>query len=268
MGGPRTGLWHPGMIAASMLFALKKILSALLLPPVSSILLAFVGLWIARRHRRTGIAVVVLSLLSVLALSWPPVADWLVRSLERYPAVAPAQLSRTQAIVVLGGGADTVAPEYGVDALSRGARERVRYAAHLQQQTGLPILATGGTLGGARPEALVMKDVVEREFKGRVPWTEVHALDTHGNAENSAALLKAAGIERIALVTHGWHMVRAARAFERAGLQVLPAPMGFKGGQARKLYRMLPRASALSDSSLALHEWLGILAQHGLHKAD
>ena len=37
--------------------------------------------------------------------------------------------------------------------------------------------------------------------------------------------------------------------------------MGFKGGQARQLYRVLLRASALSDSSLALHEWLGILAQ-------
>ena len=83
------------------------------------------------------------------------------------------------------------------------------------------------------------------------------------NAERSAVLLKAAGIERIALVTHGWHMVRAAKTFERAGLQVLPAPMGFKVGQARKLYRVLPRASALADSSLALHEWLGILAQHG-----
>ncbi|MNL73851.1 hypothetical protein D3C87_1993760 [compost metagenome] len=58
-------------------------------------------------------------------------------------------------------------------------------------------------------------------------------------------------------------MVRAAKTFERAGLQVLPAPMGFKGGQVRKLYRVLPRASALADSSLALHEWLGILAQHG-----
>ncbi|WP_298210373.1 YdcF family protein [Acidovorax sp.] len=246
-----------------MLFALKKIFSALLMPPVSSILLAFVGLWMARRHPRTGMAVVVLSLLSVLALSWPPVADALVRSLERYPAVAPKQLpaSKTQAIVVLGGGADTVAPEYGVDVLSRGARERVRYAVYLHQQTGLPILATGGSTGGTRAEALVMKDVVEREFKGRVRWTEEESLDTRSNAEKSAAVLKAAGIERIALVTHGWHMVRAAEAFERAGLQVLPAPMGFKGGQTRRLYRVLPRASALADSSLALHEWLGILAQ-------
>lgn len=248
-----------------MWFALKKILSALLLPPVSSILLALVGLWIARYHRRTGITVVVLSLLSVLVLSWPPVSDALVRSLEHYPAVVPKDLpsSKVQAIVVLGGGADTVAPEYGVDVLSRGARERVRYAVYLQQQTGLPILATGGSTGGTRAEALVMKDVVEREFRGRVRWTEVESLDTRSNAERSAVLLKAAGIERIALVTHGWHMVRAAKTFERAGLQVLPAPMGFKGGQARKLYRVLPRASALADSSLALHEWLGILAQHG-----
>ena len=239
-----------------MWFALKKILSALLLPPVSSILLALVGLWIARYHRRTGITVVVLSLLSVLVLSWPPVSDALVR-----PKDLPS--SKVQAIVVLGGGADTVAPEYGVDVLSRGARERVRYAVYLQQQTGLPILATGGSTGGTRAEALVMKDVVEREFRGRVRWTEVESLDTRSNAERSAVLLKAAGIERIALVTHGWHMVRAAKTFERAGLQVLPAPMGFKGGQARKLYRVLPRASALADSSLALHEWLGILAQHG-----
>ncbi|UCU99370.1 YdcF family protein [Acidovorax radicis] len=251
-----------------MLFALKKILSALLLPPVSSVLLAFVGLWIARYHRRTGLTVMVLSLLSVLALSWPPVSDALVRSLERYPAVTPAQLARVQAIVVLGGGADIVAPEYGVDVLSRGSRERVRYAAYLQQQTGLPLLATGGSSGGMRAEALVMKDVVERDFKGRVRWTEAQSLDTRSNAEHSAAMLKAVGIQHIALVTHGWHMVRATGDFERAGLQVLPAPMGFKGGQARKLYRALPRASALADSSLALHEWLGILVQRGSPRAD
>ena len=72
-----------------MLFALKKILSALLLPPVSSIVLALFGLWLARYHRRTGNTLVVLSLLSVLVLAWPPVSDALVRSLERYPAVTP-----------------------------------------------------------------------------------------------------------------------------------------------------------------------------------
>lgn len=248
---------------ASMWFLLKKILSAVLMPPVLSILLAFVGLWIARRHRRTGLLIAVLSLLSVLALSWPPVSVALVRSLERYPSIAQADLARAQAIVVLGGGADATAPDNGTDVLSRGARERLRYAVALQRQTGLPLLATGGSFGGARAEALVMKDVAEHELRGRVRWTEVHSLDTQGNAANSAPVLKAAGIERIALVTHGWHMVRAADLFRRQGLEVLPAPMGLTYTSSHRLQRLLPRASALADSSLALHEWLGILAQRG-----
>lgn len=249
------------------MFILKKVLSAALLPPTSSVLLALLGLWIARRHRRTGVALTVLSLLSILALSWPPVSDALVRSLERHPAIAPAALkqARVQAIVVLGGGSYTMAPEYGQDVLSRGARERVRYAAYLQQETGLPLLVTGGSPDGSRAEALIMQEVIEREFKGRVRWVEGGSLDTASNAAQSAPLLRAAGLERIALVTHGWHMPRAVEAFEQQGLTVLPAPMGFKGPQTRRLFRVLPRASALADSSLAVHEWLGLWAQRWSH---
>lgn len=246
-----------------MWFVLKKTLSALLMPPVLSILLAFVGLWIARRYRRTGLSMAVLSLLSVLVLAWPPVSDALVRSLERHPPIPDELLARAQAIVVLGGGADATAPDNGQDALARGARERLRYAVALQRQTGLPLLTTGGALGGARPEAQVMKEVAERELRGRVRWVEPRALDTQGNAELSVPMLKAAGIQRIALVTHGWHMVRAAHLFRRQGLEVYPAPMGFVPAASSRLQRVLPRASALVDSSLALHEWLGILAQRG-----
>lgn len=251
------------MIAPAMWFVFKKILSAVLMPPVLSILLAFVGLWVARRHRRTGLSLAVLSLLSVLVLSWPPVSEALVHSLERHPPIAPELLARAQAIVVLGGGVDATAPENGQDVLARGARERLRYAVSLQRQTGLPLLATGGALGGNRPEAEVMKEVAERELRGRVRWVEPQALDTEGNARLSAPLLKAAGIQRIALVTHSWHMVRAAHLFRRQGLEVYPAPMGFAPPPPSRLQRVLPRASALVDSSLALHEWLGILVQRG-----
>lgn len=245
-------------------FIFKKIVSAVLMPPVLSILLAFVGLWIARRHRRTGLGMAILSLLSVLVLSWPPVSDALVRSLERHPPVTPDQLARAQAIVVLGGGADAIAPDNGQDALARGARERLRYAVMLQRQTGLPLLATGGALGGARPEAEVMKEVAVRELRGRVRWVEPRALDTQDNARLSAPLLKAAGVQRIVLVTHGWHMVRAAHLFQSEGLEVIPAPVGLTPPASQRWQRMLPRASALMDSSVALHEWLGILAQRVL----
>ena len=216
-----------------MLFALKKILSALLLPPVSSIVLALFGLWLARYHRRTGNTLVVLSLLSVLALSWPPVSDALVRSLERYPAVTPRQLpeSKVQAIVVLGGGADTVAPEYGVDVLSRGARERVRYAAYLQQQTGLPVLATGGSTGGTRAEALVMKDVVEREFKGRVRWTEVESLTpaTTPPGRPSCSRPQASSASRLSPTAGTWCVPPGT--LSRPGCRCCRRPWASKGGR-------------------------------------
>ena len=83
-----------------------------------------------------------------------------------------------------------------------------------------------------------------------------NATQRHMSAEDVYRTLLQQGLD-VGMAT----IYRVLAQFEQAGLQVLPAPMGFKGGQARKLYRVLPRASALSDSSLALHEWLGILAQ-------
>ncbi|GAA4426827.1 YdcF family protein [Acidovorax lacteus] len=243
------------------MFLLKKVLTALLMPPMVCVLLALLGLWIARRHRRTGTALTLASLLSLLVLSTPLVADGLLKGLQSAGPATPQALAPAQAIVVLGGGAYTLAPEYGLDALSRGARERVRYAAHLQRMTGLPLLATGGAPDGTRPEAVIMKEVIERELRGRVRWVESESLDTASNARRSAPLLKAAGVRRVALVTHGWHMRRAAWWFEREGLEVIPAPMGLRPPRPQGWTAVLPRAASLADSSLALHEWLGILAQ-------
>jgi uncharacterized SAM-binding protein YcdF (DUF218 family) len=93
---------------------------------------------------------------------------------------------------------------------------------------------------------------------------EPRALDTQDNARLSAPLLKAAGVQRIMLVTHGWHMVRAAHLFQSEGFEVIPAPVGLTPPASQRWQRMLPRASALMDSSVALHEWLGILAQRAL----
>jgi uncharacterized SAM-binding protein YcdF (DUF218 family) len=43
----------------------------------------------------------------------------------------------------------------------------------------------------------------------------------------SAKILKQEGIAHIYLVTHFWHMPRAQAVFEKYGLKVTPAPMGF-----------------------------------------
>ena len=249
------------------MFYVKKILSALVLPPLGLILLAFFGIWLMRRHPRLGRGITAIALLALAVLSLPPVADALMHGLETSPPVSAPALARAQAIVVLGGGTYSAAPEYGDDTVSRWTLERVRYGAYLQKHSGLPILVTGGAPFGGRPEGEAMKETIERDFHGRVQWAENASRDTAENAVYSAAMLKSAGIKRIALVSHGWHLPRAIALFERQGLEVIAAPTVFATPGPSLFARALPSAAWLNESSMALHEWLGILVDQMMKKA-
>lgn len=243
------------------MFFLKKLLSALVLPPAGPLLLALYGLWLARRHPRSGRAVALVAVLGLLALSLPPVAGALMRGFEQPRPIQASELARAQVIVVLGGGIYEVAPEYGGDTVSNATLARVRYGAYLQRNTGLPILVTSGAPFGGRPEAETMKDAIEGEFAGKVRWSEAASRDTAENAAFTARMLKEEGISRIALVSHAWHLPRAIELFERQGLEVYPAATGFTTRTYSLFAFMLPSAGALQRSSYVLHEWLGILVQ-------
>lgn len=86
-------------------------------------------------------------------------------------------------------------------------------------------------------------------------------MDTADNAQMSAVILKAAGIARVVLVTQAFHMPRARRLFEAAGLSVVPAPTDFKGLRrpAVDVFDFLPQAQASQTTYYALHEYLGLV---------
>lgn len=204
-----------------------------------------------------------LSLAGLLFLSTPWVAGLLLNSLQRYPPINHDQLAKCQAIVVLGGGIYRDAPEYAGDTVGFVSLERLRYALHLSKLTKLPILATGGSPAGGLSEAEAMRNSSEDDFGGQIQWIEVQSNDTQSSAQMSAALLKSHGVNRIALVSHAWHLPRAAANFEATGLTVFHAPMGFTR-PTKDAWAFIPSATALAASSRALHEWLGLLAiQHG-----
>lgn len=242
---------------------LKNIVAALVLPPAGLVLLAFFGLWLARRHARTGRTIAFLATLALLALSLPLVGQALMRSLEVRPTISGQDLARAQAIVVLGAGTYFMAPEYGSDTVNAFALERLRYGAALQKRSALPILVTGGSPFGGRPEGEAMKEAIERDFYGKVQWVERESRDTRENALYSARLLKSAGVERIALVSHAWHLKRASAHFQAQGLEVIPAPMGYSTSTPDWVARLLPSAGALWTSSRSLLEWLAIAVQGG-----
>ncbi|HET8791738.1 MAG TPA: YdcF family protein, partial [Modicisalibacter sp.] len=120
------------------------LLKYLALPPLINVLLVVAGLLLLKRWRWLGGSLVALGLITLLALSTPLASYWLRVSLQPYAPPTPAELSRAEAIVILGGGRDYGAPEFGWgDAPSNTTWRRLAYGAWLARRTELPILVTG-----------------------------------------------------------------------------------------------------------------------------
>lgn len=222
--------------------------AAWLLPPTLLVLLALVGVLAPRRWRAAGRALAVAALLLLLAASLPAVALALLRTLEP-PPLTPAAARGAQAIVILGGGRNRGAIEWGGVTVSSFTLQRLRYGAHLARETGLPVMVTGG-----REEGELMADILRREFGLPVRWEDADSRTTYDNARFAAAALRPLGIERVLLVTDAWHMPRAARVFERAGLRPIAAATGYLAARPFSLYHLVPNPESLRHTQIALRE--------------
>ncbi len=237
-----------------------NLIAAALLPPLSLVILLAAGLVLHPRRPRLAMSLILLSTTALYALSTPWVGGLLQKSLEVSAPVSPADLKTAGAIVVLGGGRRIDSAEYGSDTLNGISLERLRYAAFLHRASGLPVLTTGGKPGGGTlAEGRIMQHVLHSEYGVPARWVEDASLTTWDNARLSAPLLKESGVRRIALVTHAWHLRRAAPQFEAQGLEVIPAGIQFASTRIDDLFDLLPTPAGLRDSTFALHEWLGIL---------
>ncbi|MEP7073118.1 MAG: YdcF family protein [Nitrosospira sp.] len=235
-----------------------NLVSAFLLPPLNLILLGAIGVLLLKRRPRTGKILVVSAVALLYLLSTPFVAETALQKLETLPALN--SFDSVQAIVVLGAGTYFNAPEYEGNTVNRLGLERIRYAARLHRLTRKPILATGGTpLGSNSSEAAQMRDVLEKEFRVPVRWIEEASGNTRDNAYKSFAMLKKDGVNRIALVTHAWHMPRATREFEQAGFKVIPAATAYTTRYKTDLFAFIPTAGALQKSSFFFHEVIGMI---------
>lgn len=248
---------------------LKPVLTALVLPPASLLLLLGLGLLLAARRKAGGLLLALASATLLWLLSCHAVAVWLALNLlPQYAplSVAALKASPVQAIVVLGGGVHPVAPEYGEAQASLPAAARLRYGAWLARQTGLPVAFAGGLGWGASdvqalPEGEVARRAALRDYGLTLRWIDSQSRDTAENAEFLKTLMQKEKVQKIALVTQAWHMPRSVRAFERAGFTVTPAPTGFILPSRNDVLEWLPSADGLDASRVLLKEWLGLLVQ-------
>lgn len=243
-----------------MSWFITNLISAFLLPPLNLLIVAGIGLWLWHKSPLIARALATLAFAGLWLLSTPYISDALMHSLEGEPYVTNTQKPLADAIVVLGGGTYFHAPEYGGDTVSHQTLERLRFATKLHRETGKPILVTGGKpLENNASEAAQMRQVLEKEFNVPVKWVEGKSDNTLENARMTRMALKEAGITRIYLVTHAWHMPRAVQAFQSAGFLVVPAPTAYTTRHETTLLTFIPNADALLDSRWYFHEMIGML---------
>ena len=246
---------------------LKPVLTALLLPPGGPLLLIFLAGLLARRFQRLAWALVMVSSLAMWLLACDATAYGLNRLLlSTYAPVTAEQAAKAQAIVVLGGGVDQFAPEYGdrSEELGEAAYKRLAYGAHLAKQSQLPVMYAGGKGWAAadtklHSEAEVAAHTMTRDFGLQIQWQDKDSRDTRENALRAFEVLSPLGKKRILLVTHDWHMQRSLRNFQQAGFEVTPAPMGYLQPPVSIPIDYLPSANGLRHSYWVLREWLGLV---------
>jgi uncharacterized SAM-binding protein YcdF (DUF218 family) len=256
--------------------AWKPVITALLLPPLPLLLILLCGALLLWARRASGwllmfVAVAGLWLcncvgfgqaLSAIALK-PPAAlqPQQIAALKR-----DSQARRNVAIVVLGGGREAYAPEYGVSNLNAYSLERLRYGVWLGREIGAPVAFSGGvgwSQNEGPSEAQIAARVAAAEFGRPLRWIEEESRDTRENAGRTLPLMRRDGITEVIVVTHGWHMPRAMRAFSEASqgrLTITPAPMALAPRVDRPWLMWLPTAEGQMYVRQVVRECVGMLA--------
>ena len=251
----------------------KPAFTALVLPPLPFLLLVVVGArlmfkrrWLAWLLVLLGCAGVWLSCTNAAALM---LTQWLLQPPRALNAGDISELKRAPktALVVMGSGRRLLAPEYGMSNLTPRAIERLRYGLWLARETALPVAFSGGVGHGSPPgptEAEIAARISEREFGVKLRWLEADSRDTRESAVRSVALLRTQGIERLVLVTHGYHMPRTRKNFEVAltapgtPMTLVQAPLGMSVYGRLQAGDWLPSVRGFEGTWLALHESLGL----------
>ncbi len=253
------------------MFWLKKVVSFWLMPLPLCVVLLAAGLALARSTRwpRLGRRLLCAAAALLLFFSNELVGVALLRPLEScsppIPEVAagggvPAAVSGCAFVVVLGSGNNDIPGLSATGRLSTSGLGRIVEAVRILGMVPNARLVLSGPGSKGRPShASVLAEAAESlgVSPGRITLIDT-ARDTE---DESHAVARFVGGRRTALVTSAWHMPRAALLFRRAGVAIVPCPADYlSGSSAPSPWAALAFDSeALSHSTLAVHEWIGIL---------
>jgi uncharacterized SAM-binding protein YcdF (DUF218 family) len=269
----------------SLGWAFRNLAAELLMPPgIWLVIIALAFFFI--KNQRVKNTLIAISLLMIWVAStnyfanqlitfasqfidWPKPLSLAINQLEnKNQKPVTSQLTEApQAIIILGGGRRLGALDaprgYQQQDVSSGTMERLRLGARLAKANNLPILVTGGAPDRVHekdlPEAILMSHVLQDELGIKTKWIEANSNTTQENARESAKILKNERIKTIYLVTHFWHIPRAKAIFEKEGLQVVEASMGYYQKSQFTPLDFYPSSEGFQRTRWIFHEILGNL---------
>lgn len=280
--GPRSApsRKHP-LNLSDYLYDLKPLWAAVLMPPAPLLLLMLIGAGQLRQRRWLGRLLLTLGAVGAWLACTEGAGLWLARRLiDPPPVLGPAEidaLAREQkaagkiAVFVLGGGARSFVGEYDGPRLNTFSRERLQFGVWLARRIGAPLGFSGGVgthaIQQQEPEATLAALSAEQDYGFKLRWVESRSRDTRGNARETIALLRAAGITKLLLVTHDLHEPRALKSFRvesyaqtRGEIEVVAAPITWRQEPMTRWLDWAPSSEGFTRVRYATYEWLGQLA--------
>ena len=252
---------------------MAKLLTPFLLPPAFIFLMGALGLIVGMRsRRRLSLALLVSSFALYYLFSTWPVAGMLIGSLESEypPQPLPAGPGEAEAVVVLSGGLSIAGGSAeGVELSGATWRRLARGVEVFHALKGkLPLVFSGHEelpAGWGDRETPWRAAARRMGVPAELFVSEDRSADTFESAVEVRKLLdlKFPGRERhpVILVTSAWHLPRALRAYRCRGLPAAPEPADSRAGPASLgLSALVPSYEALAASSVAIREWIGMLA--------
>jgi uncharacterized SAM-binding protein YcdF (DUF218 family) len=253
---------------------LIKIVSALIYPLGLAFVCALLSSMFYLKRRRLGANFLAgVSVIILVLSSNPLVARNLVYSLERqHPQQALESIRPHDAIIVLGGGLRIPSPPARHVQLGLGS-DRYWYAARLYKSgKAKKIILSGGNLypqNGLHSEAFYAAELLQQWGVPKAAIVlELGSRTTLENRENTAKILKSEGFQptryndrqRVLLVTSAIHMPRAFYLFKKIPVLVTPASADvmIRQQSAPTIFSLIPSASALNLTTVALHEYYGL----------
>lgn len=248
-----------------MFFFLSKILW-FVINPFNIILIFLISGWLLI-YKKPKMAkwLVGAALFLIFLTGLSPLSDLMMRTLEnRIPAgTIPAKID---GIIVLAGMVDMESSRGELIELTEQADRIVEGIILARKHPEARLIITGGSGNLRQGEKYREADYLEKLSislsidKDRL-IVERNSKNTHEHAIAMSKMLSEKG--QWVLITSAFHMPRSLGCFKKEGLNVIPYPVDYKtkldGISDLSLVSFLPTPGNISNFSIALHEWIGLI---------